>query len=228
MAIISAGGQTAAIRTGNVQTSYDPWVTLSTSVGGQNVLTNGALNPVGEKYYDTGYSPVSSLGGTAVLTQPGLFGSPVAYRYVLYKSATNANFTAAPAAVWWADTAMTTVTSTASECAFGAATGAPSFPAGLMMINTTTFPGSLSGAALATLINNGGLGSFVWIVVFGLVQGVASSSTAAGDKLMATVANWSTNGGFSNVAVGVAATNRIFGYSSGASPSTVMVVVEGA
>lgn len=215
MALVSVSGQTAQISTGNVRTNID--------VFDSTKIVNGAQNPLGSKYYDVGYTPLSSLGGTAVLTFPGLFGSPVAYRYVRYNSTANVDFQAAPAAVWWTDNTFTTVTSTLSE-AFGGTTGGPSYPAGLMMINTTDFPGSLTGAQLKAKVN----GNFVWIVVFGLVKGVVSAAAAAGDKLMATQADWSTTGGFSKVTVSAAATSRIFGYAAAASASDVLVVCEGA
>jgi hypothetical protein len=210
MSLISVSGQTAQVTTGNVRTSIDAFDSTKPN--------NGAVNPIGMKYFDSVGSLPTSSGGTAVLTFPGYFGAPVAYRYVRFKGTAAPAINTGPALVWWQDATFTSVTPTKSE-AIG---GGNSFPAGFLMLNSTDV-----STMTTAILNGGGNGSFVWIAVAGLVKSAVSAATAAGDKLMGGAADWATNGGSTIVTATTAATSRIAGYAVAASPADVLVVIEG-
>lgn len=186
---------TVQVTTGNFRTTMDKF--------DANKLNNGAVNTLGCAYYDNGPQPPLVANVNGVVTK---------YRYVRYNSTANSvAVQAAPAAVYWTDATMTTVTGKVSE-----ALGAQGFPAGLLMPNSTDITG-----LTAALLN----GNFVWIAVAGIVLAVASAAAAAGDQLFATL-DMSTTGGLSKAAVGAATTGRQFGFALAASPSTVYVAVE--
>lgn len=168
-------------------------------------LNNGAKNTLGTAYFDN----------PATLANPN--GAPVKYRYVRYLSAANTILpTAKPQACYWTDLTFTTVTFKVSE-----AWGGQSAFAGVCLINTTDFPGGLSGAQLLVKLG----GNYIWIVVAGYVASVASAAAAAGDQLYATL-DASTTGGFSKVAVGAATVGRIAAFALAATPSDIFVVGE--
>lgn len=192
MAQFGPSDQTIQISSGNVRTTLDKFDATQ--------LNNNAQNTLGSAYWDS----------TVSAAFPN--GLAVKYRYVRYNSAANPAVQAAPAAVYWTDQTMTTVTGKLSE-----AWGSSSAFAGLLMPNSTDFVG-----LTAAILN----GNFVWIATAGIVLGVVSAAAAAGDQLLATQADWTTTGGFSKVAVGVAPTNRVAGYAFAASPSTVFVAAE--
>lgn|SRR5437879_5770465 len=179
MAIYGASLQTAQVTTGNVATALDKFDSTKPN--------NGAQNNLGTKYYDN---------PTTVANPNGTF---VAYKYVRYNSTANAATQAAPAAVFWTDNTFTTVTSTASESLFTAAAGgAANGIAGILLLTS------------ATVTNAQLNGNFVWIQVYGHLAGIAApASTAKGDAILATQADWTTTGGFSRVAAGTAPTGRV-------------------
>lgn len=160
-------------------------------------------NQLGVVYYD---NPVT-------IANPN--GAPTKYRYVQFKGTAAPAIQARPAAVWWIDATMTTVTPTLSE-----GWGGQSSFAGLLMPNST----DVSTLTTAILQANGGAG--VWIAVAGIVAGVASAAAAAGAQMFAAAADWATNGGFTTAAVGAATVGRQAGYAFAASPSTVYVAAE--
>jgi hypothetical protein len=201
MAQFSPSNQTVQVTTGNVRTTVD---FPNTSLGTPLPYPTGVFpNPLGSTFWDNAVSTAN------------LNGQPTKYRYVQFKGTLAPAIQARPAAVWWLDLTMTTVTPTLAE-AWG---GASSF-AGLLMPNST----DVSGLTTAQLQANGG--AAVWIAVGGIVTNVASPAAAAGDQLFGAAADWTANGGFTKVAVGAATVGRQVGYAFGASPSTVFLTAE--
>lgn len=160
-------------------------------------------NQLGVVYYD---NPVT-------IANPN--GAPTKYRYLRCVFTATPAIQSTPAAVWYVDATMTTVTATIAE-AWG---GASSF-AGLMMPNST----DVSTLTTAILKANGG--AAVWVAVAGIVTGVATAAAGAGAQQFATQADWTTTGGFSTVAVGGATVGRQAAFAFAASPSTVYVNAE--
>ena len=129
----------------------------------------------------------SGLGETQVLGQRYVAvtnatasnpdGSPAIYILVKYLSTsatTTANLTTAgaPAPVYWTDNTFTTVTGITTE-GIGAGTLALNFPAGFMLVNTTTGVGNAGTPLTASLL----LGSYVLIQVAGYLKGAYLSAT---------------------------------------------------
>lgn len=200
MAQFSPSNQTVQVTTGNVRTTVD---FPNTSLGTPLPYPTGVFpNPLGSTFWDN------------AITVANPNGQPTKYRYVKYQSTANPAVQANPAAVYWTDLTMTTVSGAVAE-----GWGGQSSFAGIMMPNTT----DLTTLTAALLNANGG--AAVWIAVAGIVTGVVSAAAAAGDQLMAT-ANWTATGGFTKVAVGVAPTGRVAAFAFGASPSTVYVNAE--
>ena len=174
MAIFGGSQQTAQITASNVRLQVDQW-----AASAPGVTNNNMKNPLGLVYYDVGGN-----AGTPT-SSPGLYvGAPAVYKYVLYKSTANPALQSAPAVVYYTDETFTTVSGQASE----GFTGTTIDCAGFLMPNTTDT--LISGAALtAAYLNNGGLGSGVWIAVGGVVKsaylGVAATK---GDFLFASTA----------------------------------------
>lgn len=166
--------QTPTIRTGNVRTSVDPFTPGQTAAGTgvvPNYFYGGLYNTLGTMFMDQGGS--DSVSGT--LTQLPLY-APVLYKYVLYKSTTNPAMLAAPGVVYYTDNTETVVSGAMAD---GLSTTANSL-AGYLMVNTTDLT-----TITATILNNGGNGSGVWIAVGGFVKAAtAITSTAVGDTLV--------------------------------------------
>lgn len=155
---------TPQITTGNVRTAVDKF-------DATKPFNNGLTNPLGTVYEDQG----GSDGNSGTLTQLPLNASAI-YKYVLYKSTANPALVAQPAPVYYVDNTFTVVSGKASEAIASAA----ACPAGLLMPNTTDLT-----ALTAAILNNGGLGSGVWICIYGFVKGAAApAATAAGDILV--------------------------------------------
>jgi hypothetical protein len=173
---MSAGLDFAVINTGNPYTNIDPYIASATSSqqviqSNQPPYPNGAYNTLGQAYL----SPVVP----GVLSTTKGQGAPLVLRYVRYNSTTAAACLAGPAAVYWTDETFTTVSGTFSE-GLPAATGNLNSLAGVLLVNTTSYPGSLTGAQLTTALN----GKYVWIATSGFVPGVeVPASTAIGDSL---------------------------------------------
>lgn len=181
---MSAGLDFAPINTGNPYTNIDPYIASASSTqqviqSNQPPYPNGAYATLGQPYL----APVNpALLSTAANGQ----GAPLVLRYVRYNSTANPNVLAGPAAVYWTDETFTTVSGVFSE-GNPAATGNLNSLAGVLLINTTNYPGSLTGAQLATALN----GNFVWIATSGFVKGVqVPASTAIGDSLTGVSGNF--------------------------------------
>ena len=178
------------ISTGNPYTTIDTY--------NSTLQNNGALNVLGNHY---AWPPISAaqLGTKG----PGAQGS---IAYVQYKSSSAPACIAAPGVVYWVDSTFQTVTGVYSESAFGI-----NGVAGYMLVNTTNYPGSLSGSALAALLQPGGgsvAGNFIWIQTGGYVIGARSAaSVAAGDFLIGSTTTFNP----ARMAANSAPTNRVIG-----------------
>lgn len=180
---MSAGLDFAVINTGNPYTNIDTYIASPSS-------TTQTIASMAQPYPNGAYA----LPGQAYLAPvvPGQLssakgqGAPLVLRYVRYNSTANPAALAGPAAVYWTDETFTTVSGVFSE-GNPAATGNLNSLAGLLLVNTTAYPGSLTGAQLATTLN----GNYVWIAVSGFVPGVqVPASTAIGDSLTGTSGNF--------------------------------------
>ena len=189
MAIFGVSNQLLQIDTGltrtylyNPTTAFAPWKGL-----GENQV-------LGQRYF-----------GVENATAVNPSGAPAIFMLVQYLSTsaiTTANLTtaAAPAPVYWTDETYTTVTGITTE-ALGGTTLGLAFPAGFMMVNTT----SLTSLTAAQLV-----GSYILIQVAGyLSQAYMSSSANAG------IGSWivPSAGTFSSafIAAGSASTYQPFG-----------------
>jgi hypothetical protein len=178
------------ITTGNPYTTIDTYNTA--------VINNGALNPLGSHYFWPPLNPAS-------IVTKGI-GAQAMIAYVQYKSTSNPNLIASPGIVYWVDNTFTTVTGVSSESAFGI-----NGVAGYLLLNTTNYPGSLTGAALALLLNPSGgsaAGNFCWIQTGGYVIGARSAaSVAAGDFLIGSTTTFNP----ARMVANTAPTNRVVG-----------------
>jgi hypothetical protein len=131
----------------------------------------GLVAPLGVIFDDQG--GVDSVSGTTTQL-PNLVVAR--YKYVLYKSTTNPALASAPGLVYYTDETQTVVSGAMAD----GQTATPSSLAGVLMINTTDL-----STITATILNNGGNGSGVWICIGGFVKGCTSvASTALGDALI--------------------------------------------
>ena len=177
------------VSTGSLYTAIDTYASTISTQPPTNVPSNpnGALNPIGSAFL---IAPGSSLitpaqyypSASGSLNSNG-WGAPLIVRYVRYNSTTNAAWLAYPAPVYWTDETYTTVTGTLSE-ALGANLNAL---AGWALVNTTAYPGSKTGAQLATLVN----GNFIFIATKGFVPAAAVVAlTAVGDAIIGAAGNF--------------------------------------
>jgi len=200
MAQFNPTNQTIQVTTGNVRTTVDY---PNTSLGQPQPYPSVVFpNYLGSTFWDNAISTANP------------YGQPTKYRYLKYLSTSNPTLLATPAPVWYTDATMTIVTGKFSESA-----GGVSFFAGIMMPNT----GDLSGLTAALL--NANSGAAVWVAVGGIVTGVASAATTAGDMLYANV-DWTTTGGLARVAAGGTPLGKTSAYAYAASPGTVYVNAE--
>jgi hypothetical protein len=141
---------------------------------------NGARNPLGAVYFRPSPSQGGGLtpGGGLLGTSTG-YGSGLWMKYVLYKSTANPAVVAGPAPVYWADETFTIVTGKFSE---GVVASNATSIAGWLLPNSGTVAGIGAGTTLftATLLNNGGNGSFVWIGLSGFIPSASLVSGSAG------------------------------------------------
>lgn len=197
------GNEFPVISTGNLYTAIDTYGSTISTQPPTNTPSNpnGALNPLGATFLlEPGAQGIPAIyypGGS--LNSNG-WGAPLVIRYVRYNSTANPALLAAPAPVYWTDETYTTVTGVFSE-GLPAATGNLNSLAGLLLVNTTNYPGSKTGAQLATILN----GNFCFIVTRGFVAAAsAPAATAVGDALVGTAGNFT----LARVASGTAPTSR--------------------
>jgi hypothetical protein len=140
-----------------------------------NYFYKGLYSPLGSIYIDQGGS--DSCSGTT--TQLPLFQTAV-YKYVLYNSTTNPALTTAAGCVYYTDNTGTIVSGSSTDGYIGKTTAASASDiAGIMMVNTTDLT-----TVTATLLQNGTLGSGIWICIGGFCKAIACPSTVtAGDYL---------------------------------------------
>lgn len=194
--------------TGNLYTSVDTYNTA--------LENNGATCPLGTRYtYPLGVQLSPTLGFAYNSTKIGL-GVPLTICYVRYNSTTNPDFLPNPGVVYWQDSTFTVVTGSSGDAADGI-----NAIAGYALLNTTNYPGALSGAQLKAVIQ----GNYIWMVVAGYVPAATSiTSVAAGDYLI--------GGGTAftpvQMAKNSAPTNRVVGMSVTALSGAVSDVLVGS
>ena len=157
--------------TSNLKSGYgvfgtaDPYTTT-----GPYASTNGALNPLGSLWF----LPAPSYSGSNLSTGEG-YAAGLWVKYVLYKSTGNPAMKSGPAPVYYTDNTFSTVSGTFSEGVMASKSGSC---AGWLLPNTGSVTGVGVGTAVsATILNNGGNGSYVFI---GLQGYVPSAYLAAG------------------------------------------------
>jgi hypothetical protein len=190
------GTEYPVIFSGSIYTTLD---VSNTNSGLTAPANNGALNLLGAEY-TLPLNPALAIG-----TAPykGL-GAPLRIKYVQYLSTAASSFIAAPGVVYWTDTSFTIVTGLASE----ALNGSINAVAGYIALNTTNYPGSLTGAQLLAAVK----GNFCWIVTGGYLPAAESvGSVVAGDYLIGSAsafipARMAANSAPTNTVLGMAAT----------------------
>lgn len=162
MAILNPSNQLLQIDTGKVGTylynsagAFAPWAGL-----GENQV-------LGQRYFG-----VDNVTATNPSGAPRIF---MLVQYLSTSAITTANLTtaAAPAPVYWTDETYTTVTGITTE-ALGGTTLGLAFPAGFMLVNTTTGIGNAGTALTAAAL----LGSYMLIQVAGYLKGAYMSSSS--------------------------------------------------
>lgn len=144
---------------------------------------NGAMNPLG----GICFVPAPSMGSMTLPSVAG-YAAGLWCKYVLYKSTSNPTMKSGPAPVYYKDNTFTTVTGTFAEgiSAIGGA-GLSIAAAGWLLPNTGSVAGVGVGSAItATILNNGGNGSYVWIGLNGFVSTAYVTSATSGQRLWAS------------------------------------------
>jgi hypothetical protein len=181
---------------------------------------NGARNPLGSVSYVPAFSQGGGLtpGGGVLSTAVG-YGAGLWMKYVLYKSTANPAVQTGSAVVYWTDETFTTVSGQQSEAV---GTIGASAIAGWLLPNSGAVAGIGAGATLftATLLNNGGNGSFVWIGLTGFIPSAFVSSAAQGNLVYG-----SGNFAVTAIADGSNITHRAAGYVWGAAASNIADVL---
>jgi len=155
------GTEYPVITTGNIYTTIDTYNT--------SLLNNGAQNPLGATYTFPVTVPITGTNGQAW---------PLTIKYVRYFPTAADNFIAAPGLVYFTDETGTTVSGKYNDGTGGFGINGV---AGWCPLNTTNYPGSLTGAQLLAAVK----GNFIWIITGGFITGAESAaSVAAGDYLI--------------------------------------------
>jgi hypothetical protein len=142
------------------------------------LVNNGALNPPGSLYF----IPSPSQGGNTTLQTAVGYCSGLWCKYVLYKSTSNPAMVAGPGIVYYTDETFSTVSGAFAE-SFAASN--PTYAAGFLLPNTGSVAGVGVGSAIsATILNNGGLGSYVWIGIAGFIPSAYVAAEAQGNPMM--------------------------------------------
>lgn len=188
---------------------------------------NGARNPVGSIAFIPSPSESGQYWGSGSSASPlpttNGYGAGLWCKYVLYKSTTNPAMVAGAAPVFYVDETFTTISGSATD-SLGSATVAPSFCAGWLPLNTGSVAGVGVGSLIsATILNNGGNGSYVWIILAGFIPSayLSTGSTAGLQLSAAASANWSVVA----TAVGTANVNKPIGYTLAAPSSNIADVM---
>src|ERR1700676_4658331 len=137
---------------------------------------NGALNPLGSVYF----IPAPAQSGSN-LSGAG-YGSGLWVKYVLHLDVDSPAMVAGPAPVCYKDNTQTVVTGDISD-GFPVVSKSTS-AAGWLLPNTGSVAGVGVGSAVsATILNNGGLGCYVFIGLMGFIPSCSLAAGAAGDRV---------------------------------------------
>jgi hypothetical protein len=159
----------------NLKAGYGPYGTADPYNAA--LQYNGALNPLGSLYFQ----PAPAQNTIALSSSTG-YASGLWMKYVLYKSTSNPAMVAGPGVVYYTDETFTTVSGAFAE-SFAASN--PTYAAGFLLPNTGTVTGIGVGSAIsATILNNGGNGSYVWIGIAGFVPSAYVAALAQGNPFM--------------------------------------------
>jgi hypothetical protein len=180
-------------------TEFSPVITndLGIGLGVYGVCTpynsllpnNGALQPPGS----LSFIPAPSMGSSTLPTAHG-YCSGLWVKLVLYKSTANPAVVAGPAPVYYVDETFQTVSGVFSE-GIASGTGSASSLAGFLLPNSGTVAGIGAGTAFTnTVLNNNGLGSWVYIGVAGFISSafVNASGAAVNSPISGGTGNFST------------------------------------
>ena len=188
------------ITTGNIATTVDTYNSA--------LQNNGAVVPPGQEYQ----LPINE----ALISTNGI-GAPNRIKYVRYFPTAADNFIASPGLVYYTDETLTVVSGNPADGSdFGI-----NLVAGYLMINTASYPGSLTGAQLLAAVK----GNFVWIVTGGFIAGARSAaSVVAGDYLIGSASAFLP----ARMIAGTAPTNTVAAVALTAVSSNVSdVIVKG-
>jgi len=139
--------------------------------------SNGAPAPPGSVYF----IPSPSQNTNALASSVG-YASGLWVKLVLYKSTGNPAVKTGPAPVYYTDATFSTVSGTFSE---GVQASKSVSAAGWLLPNSGTVAGIGAGttAFTATLLNNGGLGSWVYIGLQGYIPSAYLAAGAASNRV---------------------------------------------
>lgn len=147
---------------------------------------NGALNPLGATYY----IPPPSCAGMGLASAAG-YGAGLWVKYVLYYDSGATAMVTGPAPVVYKDNTFTVVSGLFSA---GVVASKSVSAAGWLLPNTGSVASVGIGSAIsATIINNGGLGSYVFVAIAGFVPSAYLAAGSAGDMLYCS-GNFATTG----------------------------------
>jgi hypothetical protein len=188
------------VTTGNVYTTVDTYNSA--------LLNNGAVVPPGSEYS-------LPINGAAIPTTGQ--GWPLTIKYVRYLSTAADNFIASPGLVYFTDETGTVVSGNPTD---GSSFGINAI-AGWCPINTTNYPGSLTGAQLLAAVK----GNFIWIITGGFIAGARSAaSVAKGDYLIGSTSAFLP----ARMVAGTAPTNTVAGMALSAVASNLSdILVKG-
>lgn len=165
---------------------------------------NGARNPVGSLYFQPG---PAQAGGLVLPSAVG-YAAGLWCKYVLYKSTANPAMVAGPAPVYYTDETFGVVSGVFTEGMI-AATGNASSIAGWLLPNTGSVASVGVGSAVtAAILNNNGLGSYVWIGVCGFIPSCFLAAGAQTNLVYGSAGNFTV----AAIADGSAITHRPAGY----------------
>jgi len=159
----------------NLKVGYGPFGTADAY--NSSLQNNGALNPVGSLYF----MPSQSMGGNLTLSSAEGYAAGLWMKYVLYKSSSNPAMKSGPAPVYYTDNTFSTVSGTFAEGVMASKSGSA---AGWLLPNTGSVAGVGVGTAIsATILNNGGNGSYVWIGLQGYIPSAYLAAGAASNRV---------------------------------------------
>ncbi len=141
---------------------------------------NGAPAPPGSVYF----IPAAAQNTNTLISTAGV-GSGLWVKLVLYKSTSNPAVKTGPAPVYYTDATFTTVSGTFAE---GVQASKSISAAGWLLPNAGTVAGIGAGstAFTATILNNGGNGSWVYIGLAGFIPSCYLAAGAASNRVYAS------------------------------------------